>query len=395
MWTFQAGASLENKAIQRAGTGRPEDFSTPLENGLKNVHGKENDMPRHSFVRHIKLGDVKGRIDYIQNPKRQEHLYAAYDTAPETFWPLLAKQNRFDHRRSGTRGDCIEARELMIALPEALQEKDPDGLLKLFTDAFKEKYGVECVSALHHNKAMTNYHIHLIYSERKLKDRVEEKVASRNMFYDETGRHVRTKKEILDVDGNIRPGCYIVPKGMVYEYSGFQPKEKLFKQRSFTDEARGFFTGLINELVPEEDKLTVFPRGGPFLATQKIGKNNPKEAEIRKSNEVRQEWNTAVSGAMMRGMPVEDLKEMKKKLIIEPVAGSIKKHGKDPARFIRILKKAVVVLIEKARSFRPSILASLERFKDESAKQDRKRRSVREAVKDRERIAERSRKKSR
>ena len=51
-------------------------------------------MPRHSFVRHIKLGDVKGRIDYIQNPKRQEHLYAAYDTAPETFWPLLAKQNR-------------------------------------------------------------------------------------------------------------------------------------------------------------------------------------------------------------------------------------------------------------------------------------------------------------
>ena len=283
----------------------------------------------------------------------------------------------------------------MIALPEALQEKDPDGLLKLFTDAFKEKYGVECVSALHHNKAMSNYHIHLIYSERKLKDRVEEKVASRNMFYDEIGRHVRTKKEILDVVGNIRLGCYIVPKGMVYEYSGFQPKEKLFKQRSFTDEARGFFTGLINELVPEEDKLTVFPRGGPFLATQKIGKNNPKEAEIRKSNEVRQEWNAAVSGAMMRGMPVEDLKEMKKKLIIEPVAGSIKKHGKDPARFIRILKKAVVVLIEKARSFRPSILASLERFKDESAKQDRKRRSVREAVKDRERIAERSRKKSR
>ena len=283
----------------------------------------------------------------------------------------------------------------MIALPEALQEKDPDGLLKLFTDAFKEKYGVECVSALHHNKAMTNYHIHLIYSERKLKDRVEEKVASRNMFYDEIGRHVRTKKEILDVVGNIRLGCYIVPKGMVYEYSGFQPKEKLFKQRSFTDEARGFFTGLINELVPEEDKLTVFPRGGPFLATQKIGKNNPKEAEIRKSNEVRQEWNAAVSGAMMRGMPVEDLKEMKKKLIIEPVAGSIKKHGKDPARFIRILKKAVVVLIEKARSFRPSILASLERFKDESAKQDRKRRSVREAVKNRERIAERSRKKSR
>ena len=203
---------------------------------------------------------------------------------------------------------------------------------------------------------------------------------------DVTGRHVRTKKEIMDADGKIRPGCYIIPKGMVYEYSGFEAKGKLFKQRYFTDEARGFFTGLINELVPEEDKLTVFPRGGPFLATQKIGKNNPKKAEIRKSNEVRQEWNAAVSNAMMRGMPIEDLKEMKEKLIVEPVAESIKKHGKNPARFIRILKKAVAVLIEKARSFRPSILASLERFKAESAEQDRQRRSMRKAVKERKHI---------
>lgn len=107
------------------------------------------------------------------------------------------------------------------------------------------------------------------------------------------------------------------------------------------------------------------------------------------------EWNAAVSDAMMRGMPVEDLKEMKKKLIVEPVAGSIKKHGKDPARFIRILKKAIVVLLEKARSFRPSILASLERFKAESAEQDRKRKTPRKVVKDRERIPERSRRKSR
>ena len=35
------------------------------------------------------------------------------------------------------------------------------------TDRFKEKYGVECVSALHHNKRKKNYHIHLIFSERE------------------------------------------------------------------------------------------------------------------------------------------------------------------------------------------------------------------------------------
>ena len=91
----------------------------------------------------------------------------------------------------------------------------------------------------------------------------------------------------------------------------------------------------------------------------------------------------------------EHIAEMKEKLIVEPVAESIKKHGKNPARFIRILKKAVAVLIEKARSFRPGILASLERFKAESAEQDRKRKTPRKVVKDRERIPERSRRKSR
>ncbi len=39
------------------------------------------------------------------------------------------------------------------------------------------------------------------------------KTASRNMFYDEKGKHVRTKKEILGEDGEIREGCRIVKKG--------------------------------------------------------------------------------------------------------------------------------------------------------------------------------------
>ncbi len=323
-------------------------------------------MPRHSFVRHVKLGDVTGRIDYIENPKRQEHLYATYETTIPQYWEILAIQNRIDFQKSGTKGKCIEARELIIMLPQSLTESNPNDILKLFTEAFKEKYGVECVSALHHNKPKTNYHIHMIFSERKLKERIEEKVASRNMFYDETGRHVRTKKEILDENGKVRPGCYIVPKGMVYEYSGFYPKESIFKQKYFTDEVRGFLTGIINQLVSEEEQLTVFPKGGPFIATQKIGKNNPKAEEIRKSNTIRQEWNAAVSDAMMRGMPTEDLKEIKQKQIVEPVIRSIEKHGKDPSCFIRILRKAILVLIEKARSFRPSVLEDLIRMRKET-----------------------------
>ncbi len=65
---------------------------------------------------------------------------------------------------------------------------------------------MECVSALYHNKRKTNYHIHLIFSERERLPEPIEKTATRNMFYDEQGKHVRTKKEILDENGTDTDG---------------------------------------------------------------------------------------------------------------------------------------------------------------------------------------------
>lgn len=127
-------------------------------------------MKRVSFIRQTLLRDVKGRIDYISNPARQEHLYATYETNPEPFWDDLAKENQVEFFHSGREGRCVEARELIIALPEQLTAMDPAMLLKTFTDHFKGRYGVECSAALHHNKSMTNYHIHLIYSERLLRE---------------------------------------------------------------------------------------------------------------------------------------------------------------------------------------------------------------------------------
>ena len=34
-------------------------------------------MARHSFIQISKLSDVKGRISYISDPKRQEYLFLA------------------------------------------------------------------------------------------------------------------------------------------------------------------------------------------------------------------------------------------------------------------------------------------------------------------------------
>ena len=226
-------------------------------------------MPRHSFIQMTKLHNVMGRIDYITSTVKQENLYAVYATQPlRSFWKDLAKCNREEFAKSGTTGKCIEARELIIALPEGLYHYEHDYLIKHFATDFKKKYGVDCYAALHHNKRKTNFHIHLIFAERTKLEKPVVKVASRNMFYDENGKHVRTKKEILDESGNIRNGCKIIRKGEVYEKKEFSVKDDRFKRDSFLDEAKVFFTNEINQLVlHEEDKLKVFDKNSPYLAT--------------------------------------------------------------------------------------------------------------------------------
>lgn len=54
-------------------------------------------------------------------------------------------------------------------LPPSLIEYDHELLLKYITSVFLEKYDVGCCAALHHNKSKTNLHIHLIFSEREIR----------------------------------------------------------------------------------------------------------------------------------------------------------------------------------------------------------------------------------
>ena len=293
-----------------------------------------------------------GRISYISSEAKQEHLYATYETQPREYWRALAKENRDDFFRSGTDGTCIEAREFIIALPEVYYKEgiDPNELLRYFVDSFRKEYGAECVAALHHNHDMTNYHIHLIYSERDKLDKPVKKIASRNMFFDPDGRHLRTKKEAT-IDGKLMPGYKMVPKGEVYEQHLFDKKKPIFKQKTFTEQAKAFFTDKINEPLIENLQLQMFPKDSPYLATKKIGKNNPKAKEIRETNALRKKWNNQVDVAIKRGAPRESLMTVKHELISKPATESIKEsNGKsDPVRYNSILVRAIAVITEMCR----------------------------------------------
>ena len=328
--------------------------------------GEESTLTtRHSFIQMTKLSNVRGRITYISSHAKQEHLYAVYETTERSYWTELARCSQQEFKKSGVEGNCIEARELIIALPESLYEQGmPDMLLKSFTDKFKEKYGVECVAALHHNKRMTNFHIHLIFSERQLLAEPVIKIATRNMFYDEHGNHVRTKKEILDEAGNIRKRCKVIGKGEVYEKKLFTSKNTRFKQEDFLDEVKLFYTRMINRWVTDEkDRLTVFDRNGPYLATKKIGKNNPKAEQIEKDNKLRMDWNREVDRAIISEVSMDDILQIKKEHITEPIKRSIELCGNKPQRLALILNMAITELVllisrvlETARAIRNKIL---------------------------------------
>lgn len=298
-------------------------------------------MPRHSFIQMSKLPNVKGRISYITSHARQENLYATYRTADSTFWSNLARESQQEFQRSGTEGKCIEARELIIALPEVYTQYEPQQVLTDFTEEFRRRYGVECVSALHHNKRKTNYHIHLIFSERKLLPEPDVKIASHSVFFDETGKRVRTKKEITGEDGQIRKGCTVIKKGEVYESHLFTAKDTRFKGEPFLREIKEVYTELINRHISDpEQHLRVFDKNSVYLPTKKIGKNNPKEDEINADNAARQEWNRTADMALLSGISEAKILEVKQTEIHEKASQSIKSKGWLPGLFRSIVSKA-------------------------------------------------------
>lgn len=71
----------------------------------------------------------------------------------------------------------------------------------------------------------------------------DNKIATRAVYFDETGKRVRTKKEITGEDGAIRRGCTVIPKGEIYEHHMFTTKDTFFKSKGFLAEVKELLPG--------------------------------------------------------------------------------------------------------------------------------------------------------
>ena len=62
-------------------------------------------------------------------------------------------------------------------------------------------------------------------------------------------------------------------------------RDERYKSEAFIAEAKEIYTELINSHISDpEQRLKVFDKNSVYLPTKKIGKNNPKAAEIEADN---------------------------------------------------------------------------------------------------------------
>lgn len=263
------------------------------------------------YLRITKLHDVRGRIDYISNPERQENLLAYRTTMDNKMWLSLANQNQrsFKNNSRGVsaNGKCIEAREIIFHLPHRFSA-DPERVLNQIVDDWKNTYHTDCAAALHWNHDKTNLHIHLIFSERERLDRDKVKYATRNMYYDADWKRC-----------NKADAVHVIHKG-----EPTSPPFENAKTRSFKS-----YTWLEQELKEHYAKilgLDRFERDGLHIPQQKTFKyqNREKAERIRENNQIIREFNEIVDYALSKHVLESDLKA-----IVEPLKDSVSRNKKN------------------------------------------------------------------
>ena len=176
------------------------------------------------FARMTKLYNIGGRTDYISNPKRQEEILAKSESVD---WKPYQEYEK-SHQMSATRNN--EGRELIIALPNEWAKIPPEQLQSKAQKVAETAIGksTDMQWAVHWNKAHTNLHLHVVFSERQKEK--EPKRWDRDIYHTEDGKVARKKADrAKNPDGTDRPPVH--KKGELKD--GFTAKNPDYNKKSW------------------------------------------------------------------------------------------------------------------------------------------------------------------
>ena len=256
------------------------------------------------YLRRTALYNIGGRINYISDPERQEHLLAYEDGAKDLlqgrYWKELAKECQAAHAQNSERHKrANEGAELVIQLPNSVLDRLTTAqVCHMVREYFSAvTYGVPAAVALHYNKSKTNLHAHIIYGERDLLPEPREKIAPRKLFFDEQGKRRYKKGEILDEDGQLRPGCRIIQKGEVYERHLYGPVDQEIHGKHWMELMKtDWLPAILNGPLRGDTEYTVYDRSSGKLPQQHIGKElQPEQATaVQEYNALVKEYNALI-----------------------------------------------------------------------------------------------------
>lgn len=320
-----------------------------------------------NLVRTQKITNGRGSIKYITRDSKGEIL-ASYSTQSMNEWEILFdyNQQRFEEEKQkggwvpsrkngkGEEAQCIEARMYVVAFPNEMATypckyngqiiNNDMELAKAIANDWRNTYGTDCYVAIHWNKSHTNFHAHILVSERMKKESSEVKRAKRNRYYDVNGKECK-KADAVRI---VRKGDIIRGQNELYE----SRKLDFYKEETLNRIKEHYSKALGTELYKED---------GLHIPQQHLPRINERSSEeVLEDYERKREYNAAVKEF---NEIVEILKENHHEEIlndeIKPIVSEVKRQRRYRKRY---LEESVIHLRETFKYALASFKSLLEVF---------------------------------
>ena len=254
----------------------------------------------------------------------------------------------------GEEAKCIEARMYVVAFPNEMANfpckyngqvvNNEMELAKAIANDWRNTYGTDCYVAIHWNKSHTNFHAHILVSERIKKESSEIKRAKRNRYYDANGKECK-KADAVRI---VRKGDIIRGQNELYE----SRKLDFYKEDTLNHIKEHYSKILGTELYKED---------GIHLPQTHLPRINERSSEeVLEEYERKREYNAAVKEF---NEIVETLKENHHEEIlnneIKPIVSEVKRQKRYRKRY---LEESVIHLRETFKYALASFKSLLEVF---------------------------------
>lgn len=256
------------------------------------------------FARTTKINNAVGRSAYISDQTHKQEEVLLHKAAMVYGWQFYHEYELKHQKNAGQAQN--EAREILLPLPNELASQykgattveQKEKIERICDELAKEIVGVnhDYEYAVHWNKARTNLHCHLMFSEREVVDLslLEQKTYAKDIWHDPV-THKLTKKGV---------GVLVHKKGElmyrdgqpIYKTEPLSAKDTRFKEKSFMVQRDLAYQKVMSDYGYDFD---VNDSQTPYLAQKKLHKGASADyitaakewnAEVKRYNEIVKEY---------------------------------------------------------------------------------------------------------